>query len=479
MVRAIRGVGALALVVAVCLGISNTSNACSLDCGLWLGPKSVTLAPGMTQSFLAADRGVLGFQFEFVTNASGATLTPRLATRGWAMVYYTAGATADVTDVIRVTDASGLSTTATIRVATDGTAAPLVVSPSSVTLAPLASQSFTASGGSGAGYAWAFIHNASGGSLSAEGVYAAGPTGGVTDLVGVSDSSGNSVTAVVTVVDDTSLSVLPSSVTVTPRASTVFIAMARSGTGYSWEIFPNRSGGTLSHGGFQCRTGRICYTAGATGDVTDVVRVTDSLGGRATAIVTVTAAVAVSPSSVTLAPGASQNFTASGGSGTGYVWVFVINASGGSLSADGAYTAGSTGGVLDTVGVRDSLGILGAATVTVTTTPLAVSPPEVTLAPGTSQNFTASDGSGTGYVWAFVINASGGSLSAVGAYTAGATGGVTDVVGVTDSMGGSASAKVTVTATTTGCGAMGGGAFPLLALGVLAFLTARRRGRPT
>ena len=75
----------------------------------------------------------------------------------------------------------------------------IIVSPAQVSLAPGASQTFTAKGGSGLGYVWSFVHNESGGTLTASGDYQAGPVGGVTDVVQVVDSFANSSTATVNV----------------------------------------------------------------------------------------------------------------------------------------------------------------------------------------------------------------------------------------------------------------------------------------
>ena len=75
----------------------------------------------------------------------------------------------------------------------------IVVSPAQVSLAPGASQTFTARGGSGFDYVWSFKQNNSGGTLTASGVYQAGPVGGVTDVVQVVDSFANSATATVNV----------------------------------------------------------------------------------------------------------------------------------------------------------------------------------------------------------------------------------------------------------------------------------------
>jgi predicted secreted protein len=159
----------------------------------------------------------------------------------------------------------------------------------------------------------------------------------------------------------TALAISPPSVTLAPSAMQTFTASGGSGTGYTWALSTNNSGGAITAAGV--------YTAGTTGGVTDVVKVTDSASATATATVTVsmaTTALAVSPSSVTLATGATQTFTASGGSGTGYTWALATNNSGGTITAAGVYTAGSTGGVTDVVRVTDSASHTATATVTVT-----------------------------------------------------------------------------------------------------------------
>jgi len=76
---------------------------------------------------------------------------------------------------------------------------------------------------------------------------------------------------------------------------------------------------------------------------------------------------------VSLAPGASQTFTARGGSGFDYVWSFTQNNSGGTLTASGAYQAGPVGGVTDVVQVVDSFANSATATVNVLRQPTAVS----------------------------------------------------------------------------------------------------------
>jgi hypothetical protein len=128
-----------------------------------------------------------------------------------------------------------------------------------------------------------------------------------------------------------------------------------------------------------------------------------------------------------------------------------------------------------------------------------VSPAQVSLAPGASQTFSAKGGSsaqpgsGPAYVWSFLKNESGGTLSASGAYQAGSVGGVTDVIQVVDAFANSATATVnvlkqaaTASATTpqarsVGCGSTGGTALPVLGLAALVLLgwrSLRVRRRP-
>ncbi len=76
---------------------------------------------------------------------------------------------------------------------------PMELSPSSAVVAALASQQFTGLGGFGS-YTYTMDSNPSGGSINGTGLYTAGVTTGVTDVVKVTDSIGNTATANVSVV---------------------------------------------------------------------------------------------------------------------------------------------------------------------------------------------------------------------------------------------------------------------------------------
>jgi predicted secreted protein len=336
-------------------------------------------------------------------------------------------------------------------------------------VAPQAPEQFTASGGTGTGYVWSLATNASNGTIDpSSGAYVAGPRGSVSDVVQLTDSASSFALATVTVTP--SITISPSSEVLEPGSMQTFRASGGSGAGYVWSFMTNASQGTVD-----ASTG--AYTAGPVGNVTDFIQCTDSLANYATAMVTVTKALSISPASLTVESGGIHTFTASGGSGSGYVWSFATNASGGTLnSLTGAYVAGPVSEVTDIIQLTDSLGRSTTANVMVTVV-LTISPASVALMTGGSQAFTASGGSGSGYVWSLATNESNGTINASsGAYVAGTTAG-SDVVQVTDSSGDVAQAGVNVKSASSSClSVTGGDALPLLLLALLPLVRGRRRG---
>ncbi len=192
--------------------------------------------------------------------------------------------------------------------------------------------------------------------------------------------------------------------------------------------------------------------------------------------------LAISVASTSIPPKGQLTLTASGGSGTGYTWSFATDNSGGAINAStGAYVAGSIGSVTDVIKVTDSAGSSATRDVTVTAG-VSISPATASVSPRGSLGFVASGGSGIGFAWSLVTNGSGGSINAsTGAYTAGATGSVVDVVKVTDSLGNTATANVTVSGGLSsgggggGCSTGGAAEAPMLMLLAAALLRARRK----
>lgn len=183
---------------------------------------------------------------------------------------------------LRVLFASVLSLVA-LLFASNAWAGGLTISPPSATVAPLGTQAFTASGGSG--LTWSLSTNASGGNITAAGLYTAGATGGVTDVVQVTASPvGDAAAAMTTanvMVTSSALTISPTTATVAAGGMQTFTASGGTGP-YTWTITTDGSGGATVSGG--------AYTAGTMAG-TDVVTVTDSKGATATATVTVTAAM--------------------------------------------------------------------------------------------------------------------------------------------------------------------------------------------
>jgi hypothetical protein len=105
------------------------------------------------------------------------------------------------------------------------------------------------------------------------------------------------------------------------------------------------------------------------------------------------------------------------------------------------------------------------------TTALTISPTGASVATGQTQAFTASGGTGS-YTWSVSTNNSGGSITSAGVYTAGSTGGVTDVVTVTDSSNASVTTTVAVVSVSKPGGGCGSGEGSQGMVGLVALLLA-------
>ncbi|MFO0751118.1 MAG: EGF domain-containing protein [Myxococcota bacterium] len=294
----------------------------------------------------------------------------------------------------------------------------LEIGPADAALAPGYALTFAAVGGVEP-YSFSV---ASGGGTFAGAVYTA-PLEVGTAVVRVTDHVGATRETSVTI--GLALAIGPSSLALAVGNSATFSASGGVGP-YSFSLVAPSDGSLVGAGA------TATYTApAAPGGAT--VRVTDSFGMSADALVTVGPALAIDPPAVTLPVRGTRQFTTSGGVAP---VTLSIAAGGGSLQA-GLFTAPSTA---QTVVVRatDARGNLADATVTVVP-PLALSPTDVLLAVGNSQTFVASGGAG-GYSFSVIGD---GSVDAVGVYTAAAApGGAT--VRVSDAIGGHADASVTV-----------------------------------
>ena len=162
--------------------------------------------------------------------------------------------------------------------------------------------------------------------------------------------------------------------------------------------------------------------------------------------------VGVSPGSVTVQPGATQQFTATvtGAANNAVTWT----ATGGSISTSGLYTAGTAAGsfTATATSVQDPTKN-ASATITIPSVQVnvsvSVSPTSATIQPNGTQQFaaTVTGASNTSVTW----TATGGTVSSSGLYTAGTTTGSFTVtaISVQDATK-SASAAVTIFITSSG-----------------------------
>ena len=208
------------------------------------------------------------------------------------------------------------------------------------------------------------------------------------------------------------VSVSPATATVPPGGQTTFTATVTgsSNAGVTWSA----TGGAIS--------GTGVYTAGsATGNFTVTATSTADPSQSAAATVAIALAqpvqVSVSPTNATLQQGQTQQFTAavSGSANRAVTWT----ATGGTISASGVYTAGSTAGTFQVTAtsVADNTKTSSVSVVVKPDVTVTLSPTAATLLPGQTQQFTATvtGSSNIAVTW----SATGGTISSSGLYTAG------------------------------------------------------------
>ena len=279
--------------------------------------------------------------------------------------------------------------------------------------------------------------------MSGSGLYTAGSSPGSYRIIAVEQGGTKADTSSITVSAPaptlSAVEISPASVSLETSESQQFSAIGRmsdgssSGVSVSWTA----SGGTITSGGL--------YTAGTSAGTFRVIA-TQQGGTKAdTSSVTIAlpaptlTGVELTPASVSLTTGATQQFTTVGRMSDGSTSAVSVTYSetGGSITAGGLYTAGSTAGTFRVIAVRqgDTKADTSSVTITVPAPTLAaveVTPASASLAAGETQQFTAlgrmSDGSATSV--AVTWSETGGTISGTGLYTAGATGGSFRVIAV-------------------------------------------------
>jgi hypothetical protein len=356
---------------------------------------------------------------------------------------------------------------------------PVTIAPASGAL-PIAftgssyAQTLTAGGGSGAGFVWTVTglpaagisYSANGGTLSISGT--PNTPSNISFTASVKDGAGDSIgpfSYTIAVYNPISLpatnpATLPANTTINIAYSGTITASGGSGSGYTWTVSGLSDGLTSSNNG---GTLTISGTPTTAGTVTFTVSVKDS-SGSSTGPITYTIAVnsvltlpatnpATLPGIATTGTAFSGTITASGGSGTGYVFTVTglpsdgisSSSSGGTLTISGTPTTAAT--ITFNVSVKDSVGnTAGPFTYTINVyNPLTLPAPNPNSLGSANINLpysgtvTVAGGSGSGYVWTVTglsdglnYTTSGATLTISGTPTSVAT--VTFIASVTDSV---------------------------------------------
>ncbi len=296
---------------------------------------------------------------------------------------------------------------------------------------------------------------ADGGALGPDGEFTA-TRAGTFSIIGTTHNApqvGDTVTVIVTplvVIDSTVI--VPGLVSVQPGATRVFAAsdFMSDGTVVPATVNWNATGGTISAGG--------SYVAGNTVgtfrvDATDPAN--SQLLDTATVIIAANAPtlqkVNVTPATVSLAAGGTQQFASNGRYSDGSTLALPVTwtASGGSITAGGLFTAGLVAGSYRVIGTHTSgLADTSAVTVTGNLARLDVTPHTISLQYGGTQQFSTvgirTDSSTTPVTVNYT--AGGGTITQGGFYTAGQTAGTYRVVATDVTSGIKDTSTVTVTA---------------------------------
>jgi hypothetical protein len=254
-----------------------------------------------------------------------------------------------------------------------------------------------------------------------------------------------------------SMSITPDTALLAPGASQGFTArgVLKDGSSVNLRVTWSVSGGTIDSTGLYVAPAsqghyRISAEASGVTDSADVSIEPTADGATVDQVV-------LTPATVSLQTGASQGFTASAKMSDGSVAPASVTytATGGTISSAGSYVAGQTPGVFRVV-ATDVGGKADTSAVTVTApaptvSAIVLTPATATLAAGTTLQFSASskltDGSTSSA--SVTYTATGGTITAAGLYTAGASAGTFRVIATGVDVPLADTASITITVTTS------------------------------
>ncbi|HKV75128.1 MAG TPA: Ig-like domain-containing protein [Gemmatimonadales bacterium] len=399
-----------------------------------VAPGTVSLQAGGTQQFTATGTYSDGSSAALAVtwSATGGTIT--------SGGLYTAGSTAGNYRVIAIQQGGTKADTALVGVAVAApTLQKVILTPAASSVLTGATQQFSVSGqmSDGSTKSVAVNYTATGGTITAAGLYTAGSTAGSFTVIATQQGGTLADTSAVTVTAPVLQQVVINPAALNVQSGTIqqFSASGRMSDGSvsSVTVTWNATGGII--------TGTGLYTAGVTAGSFRVIATQQGGTLADTCNVTITAAtltqVITLPATVSLGSGNTQQFTVSGVLSNGSTTTPAVtwSATGGTITTGGLYTAGSTAGTFRVIALQQGGTLADTSAVTVTTstatlTAISLTPSTTTLTSGGTVQFavsgTMSDGSTT--IPTVTYTATGGTISAGGLYTAGATAGTYRVI---------------------------------------------------
>ena len=330
---------------------------------LVLNPAQVSLQRGAQQQFSASG-----------TWSDGTTAPPPVtwtATGGTVTSggIYTAGQTPGTYRVIAQHTGGTLVDTSVVTIVAP-TLTSLSLLPATVSLAPAESRQFSVSGtwSDGGTSSPTVTWTATGGTISASGLYTAGSTAGTFRVIAqhtggtLADTSAVTITAPAPTL--TSIELTPASASLQGGATQQFSVIGRRSDGTIQAVTPTftATGGTITSGGL--------YTAGATAGTFRVIATASGFADTST--VTITAAsptlvgIELTPAIASVTTGGTQQFTVVGrrSDGTTQSVTATYTATGGTITTGGLFTAGTAAGSFRVV--ASASGFADTSSVTIT-----------------------------------------------------------------------------------------------------------------
>jgi len=414
-----------------------------------LSPVTASLFTGGTQQFAVSGQW-----------SDGSTAAPAVtysATGGTinAAGLYTGGGAAGTFRVVASQQGGSLADTATVTLTAPVLQA-VVLSPSSVAIGTGATQQFSVAGqwSNGATTPPAVTYSATGGTITGAGLYTAGTAAGTFRVIATQQGGSLADTSVVT------LSATPpvlQAVVLAPSSASVIAGTNRQFTvSGQWSdgsttapaVSYAATGGTITSGGL--------YTAGGTPGTFRVIAMQQGGTLADTAAVTVTAPVlqslALTPATVTLQAGASQQFAVSGvwNNGATTTPAVTYSATGGTITTGGLYTAGGSAGTFRVIATQQGGTVSDTSAITISAPVLqavVLTPSSASLMSGATRQFNVSGQWSDGATTAPAVTyaATGGTITSGGLYTAGSTAGSYRVIAT--QQGGTLADTSTVTIT--------------------------------